>query len=81
MSETATIAGVTTNVLGLTPYRGALMAGTEVQGRVTELWLTSDDFDTAGGSHGDAVTFRSVSYTIGRIEHHDPGLVRLELVR
>lgn len=81
LSETAVIAGQTTNVIGLTPNRGALLAGTEVEGRVTQLWLHVDDFDASGAEHGDSVTFRSLSYTIAMIEHHDPGLVRLELQR
>lgn len=81
LGETATVAGTDIDVLGLTPYLGALTGGIEVEGRITRFYCMTDDLDDAGGELGDAVTFRSVSYTIGRIERMDAGLARVELVR
>lgn len=81
LGESVTVAG--TDMLGMlvTPYEGGLMAGTEVEGRRTILYLTREDFDDASAALGSSVTARSVSYTIGRIERFDAPLVRLELVR
>lgn len=81
LGESVTVAGVTMYAIGLVPYIGATLAGSEVEGRGTALYVTATDFDEAAAVLGDDVTFRSVSYTIGRMERLDAGLVRLELVR
>lgn len=81
LGETVTVAG--TDMLGMliTPYQGAPMAGTEVEGRRTVLYVTRADFDDSSAVLGSAVTAREIAYTIGRIERYDAPLVRLELVR
>ena len=81
LGESVTVSGDTMTGVVVTPYAGALMGGTEVEGRRMVLYVTASDFDDAGGALGDACTVRSVSYTIGRIERYDAPLVRLELVR
>ncbi len=81
LGESVTVSGDTMTGVVVTPYAGALMAGTEVEGRRMVLYVSASDFDDAGGALGDACTVRSISYTIGRIERYDAPLVRLELVR
>lgn len=81
LGETVTVAG--TDMLGMliTPYQGAVMAGTEYDGRRTLLYLSREDFDDSAAGLGSSVAARSVSYTIGKVERFDAPLVRLELVR
>lgn len=81
LGESVTVSGEAMTGVVVTPYAGALMGGTEVEGRRTVIYVSASDFDDAGGALGDACTVRSVSYTIGRIERYDAPLVRLELVR
>jgi len=81
LGESVTVAG--TDMLGMliTPYQGAVMAGSEYDGRRTLLYLSRADFDDSAASLGSSVTARSISYTIGKVERYDAPLVRLELVR
>lgn len=81
LGETITLAGTEVVGVGITPYLGALTAGTEVEGRTTAFYVSVADFENSGAGLGSAVTFRSVSYSVGRIERFDAPLVRLELVR
>lgn len=81
LGETATVSGTVMTVIGSTPYQGAVMVDTEVEGRLTQLWISAADFDATTAVHGDPVIFRSLTYSIGRIERRDPGLVRIEIVR
>lgn len=81
LGETVTVAGVEMLGMLITPYQGALMAGSEVEGRRTLLYVSRADFDDASAALGSTVTAREVPYTIGRIERFDAPLVRLELVR
>ena len=81
LGETVTVSGESMSAVVVTPFEGALMAGTEIGGRRTVLYVAASDFDDADGALGDACTVRSVSYTIGRVERYDAPLVRLELVR
>lgn len=81
LGESITLAGADVTAMVVTPFLGAPMAGTEVEGRRTVLYVTREDFDDSSAALGSAVTVRSLSYTIGRIERYDAPLVRLELVR
>lgn len=81
LGETAVIAGTTVNVIGVTPFVPVSAGGAAVEGRITRLYVTAADFDDIGAAHGDAVTFRAVSYEISRLERMDGGLVRVELQR
>lgn len=81
LGEEVTLAGSTVLGMLVTPYEGGLMAGTEVEGRRTILYVSREDFDDSSAALGSSVTARSVSYTVGRVERFDAPLVRLELVR
>ena len=81
LGETVTLAGADMLGMVITPFLGAPMAGTEIEGRRTVLYVARDDFDDSGAVLGSAVTARSLAYTVGRIERFDAPLVRLELVR
>lgn len=81
LGETVTVAGADVTAMVVTPFLGAPMAGTEVEGRRTVLYVTRADFDDSSAVLGSAVTAREIAYTIGRIERYDAPLVRLELVR
>ena len=81
LGETVTIAGTDMDAIGTTPPLDAFLGGTQVEGRVTRLYVTAADYDGASATQGSSVTFRSVSYTIGVVERMDGGLVRLELER
>lgn len=81
LGEIATVSGTDIDVIGVTPYQGAILGGSEVEGRITRFYCMADDFDAAGGALSAAVTFRALSYTIGRIERMDAGLIRVELMR
>lgn len=81
LGEAVTLAGSDVVAMVATPYAGAPMAGAEVEGRRTVLYVTREDFDDSSAALGSAVTVRSLSYTIGRLERYDAPLVRLELVR
>ena len=81
LGEAVTLAGSSVTAMVITPFFGAPMAGTEVEGRRTVLYVAREDFDDSGAVLGSAVTARSLAYTVGRIERYDAPLVRLELVR
>lgn len=81
LGETATVAGTDIDVIGLTPYLGALLAGVEMQGRQTRFYCMTEALDDIGAELGDAVTFRSLSYTIAMLKPMDAGMTLVELVR
>jgi hypothetical protein len=81
LGEAATVVSTTVNVIGIQSFQDALAGGTAIEGRITAFYCLATALDVASGNQGDAVTFRGVSYTIGRIERSDSGLARVELVR
>ncbi len=81
LGETVTLAGADMLGMVITPFLGAPMAGTEIEGRRTVLYVAREDFDDASAGLGSTAVVRSISYTVGRVERFDSPLVRLELVR
>lgn len=81
LGETAVLAGQTVNVIGVTPFVALTVGGAPVEARITRIYVAAADFDDIGAGLGSAVTFRSVSYLVSRVERMDGGLVRVELQR